>query len=1062
MKKSKKCLAVVLSLLMVISLIQGFGTSMCAADASYTYNSSTDTVTLTAEVPGSVTIGAEVSSTPIIISGDGTYINYVRLAYVYQVDYGYGVFDYDGKSWRGASETFVAGVHYGYAVQICYIDTNADHSDVKLVLNGKTYTDLASYGSGRYIAIVDFGKATSSGTFVNGDFTPAHDHSWVYSTSYDSTSGMHYLSAYCSASGCWSETSSSSPVTFSAHVEDKSYTGKAYVGYTSSGQTAWTNADLEEPTVTYVGRGTTTYSSTTAPTDIGTYTLKITPAGATETSTNTISADFEITIGKQSAPASGIGYTLSYANETLVAQSGYEVSSTNGTTATALADNAITPGNTYYVRRAAKTNYEASAWTTITLSGRASAPTGIEGSEVSEAGQSDGKITGVTTAMEYSSDNGGTWTAVSGTEITGLAAGTYLVRTAATGSAFASAAASVTVGTHLHSLTKVNGQAATCTSDGWKDYYECTCGKLFADAEGTTVITDLDTYKTGSGKVESTGHSWVYTTSGSDYIVTCENDPSETATLTLTAPTITYDGTDVKVNDWTDEQKAAWEALGLSLPEVSVTYEYKETSDGTYSTASDNNTAGYYRATATIGGKSVSVEYQIKKESTEAPAEDEGYTVDYVNETIIAGDTYEVSTTNGDTATPLTDNKLEPGKTYYVRVKGTVNAEPSAWVAIMIPERDEAPSGYTVNNATSDDANDGSITGLSDDMEYSTDGGVTWTTVTNGEITGIGSDPVLIRTKATDDTLASDYVTVGASHTHEYPDEWTDVKTATETTAGCRTKVCTSCGKTLIETVPKTGDTDSDPYDGRVIIYTEIDSDVAADIAFINNSVKDLDDASGIFTEAEKEAIANGAEASVYIVVDKKATTDLSSDDISKITDAAKTAVDAEPTTEYLDITLYKKVGDADPVPITEPGIDIEIILDIPASMVNSDDDVIRTYSIVRLHDGAAEALAVAYDDDENEITFSSNQFSTYAIAYGDKAVDEDKSDDQGDDDEDDNKGNNGNNGNNGNSGDSDDSGDVKASDSSYRLLIVLLMASALVLTKVTGFSFRRRRTSKR
>ena len=50
-------------------------------------------------------------------------------------------------------------------------------------------------------------------------------------------------------------------------------------------------------------------------------------------------------------------------------------------------------------------------------------------------------------------------------------------------------------------ITPVTGQAATCTVDGWKDYYKCACGVIFADAAGTTVIADLDAWKAGDGKI---------------------------------------------------------------------------------------------------------------------------------------------------------------------------------------------------------------------------------------------------------------------------------------------------------------------------------------------------------------------------------------------------------------------------------------------------------------------------------------------------------------------------------------------------------------------------------
>ena len=61
---------------------------------------------------------------------------------------------------------------------------------------------------------------------------------------------------------------------------------------------------------------------------------------------------------------------------------------------------------------------------------------------------------------------------------------------------------------HTHAGTKVEGKPATCTEDGWKDYYECSCGLYFTDADCTDEIADLDAWKVGDGKIEATGHTF--------------------------------------------------------------------------------------------------------------------------------------------------------------------------------------------------------------------------------------------------------------------------------------------------------------------------------------------------------------------------------------------------------------------------------------------------------------------------------------------------------------------------------------------------------------------------
>ncbi|MBQ0100031.1 MAG: InlB B-repeat-containing protein, partial [Lachnospiraceae bacterium] len=66
---------------------------------------------------------------------------------------------------------------------------------------------------------------------------------------------------------------------------------------------------------------------------------------------------------------------------------------------------------------------------------------------------------------------------------------------------------------HVHTPELVNGQAATCTADGWNDYYQCqgegSCNAYFADFKCTSKIENLDDWKTGTGKIPAAGHKAV-------------------------------------------------------------------------------------------------------------------------------------------------------------------------------------------------------------------------------------------------------------------------------------------------------------------------------------------------------------------------------------------------------------------------------------------------------------------------------------------------------------------------------------------------------------------------
>ena len=54
-----------------------------------------------------------------------------------------------------------------------------------------------------------------------------------------------------------------------------------------------------------------------------------------------------------------------------------------------------------------------------------------------------------------------------------------------------------------HNLEKIPAKAATVTETGSKEYWHCLdCGKYFSDADGTNEITDLESWKTGDGKID--------------------------------------------------------------------------------------------------------------------------------------------------------------------------------------------------------------------------------------------------------------------------------------------------------------------------------------------------------------------------------------------------------------------------------------------------------------------------------------------------------------------------------------------------------------------------------
>ena len=208
-----------------------------------------------------------------------------------------------------------------------------------------------------------------------------------------------------------------------------------------------------------------------------TYSDNINAGAATATITKgSATASVTFTIGKatQAAPTSS-DYAIDYINEKITSiANGCKVYTTQDAATEITGDSSISGylGSNLYIRKEATDNYYASDWTTITLASRPAAPSVTAAAETIQ-GKGDGKVTGVDTTMEHSTDDGQNWTACTGNEITDLAAGT-----------------TVTVRVKATSTTP-HGETASCTIP-----------------EGTTTLTVTFDSNGGSTVTEITGLSY--------------------------------------------------------------------------------------------------------------------------------------------------------------------------------------------------------------------------------------------------------------------------------------------------------------------------------------------------------------------------------------------------------------------------------------------------------------------------------------------------------------------------------------------------------------------------
>ncbi len=162
----------------------------------------------------------------------------------------------------------------------------------------------------------------------------------------------------------------------------------------------------------------------------------------------------------------------------------------------------------------------------ITKADGPAAPTGLAGVKPTTPGGSDGKITGTTALMEYASDTAFTSpTDCSGTEITGLNAGTYYVRVKETATHEAGAYATVTV---------PEGDAVTVSSIA----VNSTTHKMAYKVGDALDVTDLTIEATMSDTSKQTINVTLGMVTGFDSSAVAA---SKTLTITYESKTTTYD-----------------------------------------------------------------------------------------------------------------------------------------------------------------------------------------------------------------------------------------------------------------------------------------------------------------------------------------------------------------------------------------------------------------------------------------------------------------------------------------------------------------------------------------
>lgn len=94
---------------------------------------------------------------------------------------------------------------------------------------------------------------------------------------------------------------------------------------------------------------------------------------------------------------------------------------------------------------------------------------------------------------------------------------------------------------------------------------------------------------------------------------------------------------------------------------------------------------------------------------------------------------------------------------------------------------------------------------------------------------------------------------------------------------------------------------------------------------------------------------------------------------------------------DYFDILIEIKANDIKVGELTELNSPITLMIALPESLQKVEEGYLRAYYIVREHDNKVEMLNATLSEDGKYLTFESDKFSGFALAFVDKKIEQDK-----------------------------------------------------------------------
>lgn len=152
---------------------------------------------------------------------------------------------------------------------------------------------------------------------------------------------------------------------------------------------------------------------------------------------------------------------------------------------------------------------------------------------------------------------------------------------------------------------------------------------------------------------------------------------------------------------------------------------------------------------------------------------------------------------------------------------------------------------------------------------------------------------------------------------------------------------------------------------------------------------EDVSNVEEIVVEKIKEAVENGQVITTELVIEKLDETKVDDEVKEKMAEEAKKIDENAVVLKYIDVSVIIKADNSKIGNITNLSKPIKIAIDVPKELQEVASDVVRTYFVVRIHDGKSTLLETKYEN--GKLVFETDSFSDYAYGYVDtKKIKED------------------------------------------------------------------------